>query len=93
MHPWWWPTWWLIIPTAAFCVALLITVLPLMPRKPGDSPSAASPPSPIAPPLSPRTGLRQHGGSVKFGQARIRNQDIGMDLEGTELTVEDLDIE
>ena len=60
-------------------------------HKPDDPPLSTPPPEP--PVVPPRTGMKlRPGSSTRLGDARIRNQDVGIDLDG-ELTVEDLDIE
>lgn len=40
-----------------------------------------------------RTGIRQRGGSGRYRNARIRNQDVGMDTRDADIDAEDLDIE
>lgn len=78
-----WPSWYVAVPVGLFLLALFLTIVPIV-RKPPD----AHEPEPT------RTGMKLRPGSTtKLGQANIRKQDIGIDLEGGELTVDDLDVE
>jgi hypothetical protein len=82
----------MLVPLGLFVIAVLVTVLPIIPRR--RPPRTTAPLQ--QPPPGPRPGpiaVRMRGGKGTFVRPKFRNQEIGFDTEDTDLNVEEPDIE